>query len=361
MAARPRAIQRDRLIELFLDMLAAERGAAANTLARLPARPRRFLRRSRRRAVRRSRGRQRRRARAISAARQARACGRVGRAAALGDPPALSVPLRAKATAGRSGGGDRRAEARRAAAEGAFGQQVDRLLAHARTSATNAGRPCAERLRAARLAACLKCSTRPACASPSWSRCRQSAARRDERMLMVRGKGGKERMVPLNEAAPSSDGATIWRCAQEARRKRSRSRQSKWLFPSFGESGHLTRQHFARDLKALAAAAGLEPTQVSPHVLRHAFASHLLQNGADLRVGADAARPRRHLDHADLHPRAGGAAQEPGARPASAGGQMIGEWMLEDEQVSVRDRSRSSKANGPGDAVDRRKLGASMS
>jgi integrase/recombinase XerD len=112
----------------------------------------------------------------------------------------------------------------------------------------------------------------------------RSAARRDARMIVVRGKGNKERLVPLNEA--SRQAMADYLAAMEAlkREKKNNAAGSKWLFPSFGESGHLTRQHFARDLKELAAASGLAPRLVSPHVLRHAFASHLLHNGADLRI-----------------------------------------------------------------------------
>ena len=90
---------------------------------------------------------------------------------------------------------------------------------------------------------------------------------------MVRGKGAKERLVPLTDAARSS--ARLSRPAGGAEEGR-----RPWLFPADSESGHLTRQAFARDLKAVAGAAGLRADKISPHVLRHAFASHLLQNGA---------------------------------------------------------------------------------
>lgn len=104
------------------------------------------------------------------------------------------------------------------------------------------------------------------------------------RFLMIRGKGNKERLVPLSHSAIiAMRKYGQMRAAQEAKAK-TPPPESPWLFPSSSKEGHLPRQVFARDLKDLAIRAGLAPSIISPHVMRHAFASHLLANGADLRV-----------------------------------------------------------------------------
>jgi integrase/recombinase XerD len=170
---------------------------------------------------------------------------------------------------------------------------VDRLLAHAKDAAAVPDLTATRRVRALRLACLLEVLYATGLRVTELVTLPLSAARRDARMLVVRGKGGKERFVPLNNSAKQAM-ADYLAAMQAAPNEAEAARSSKWLFPSFGESGHLTRQHFARDLKALAAAAGLKPKQVSPHVLRHAFASHLLQNGADLRS------VQTLLGHADI-------------------------------------------------------------
>jgi integrase/recombinase XerD len=161
---------------------------------------------------------------------------------------------------------------------------VDRMLTRAKelTQAENASPQ--QRLRAMRLHCLLEVLYATGLRVSELVALPLSASRRDISMIVVRGKGNKERLVPLNEA--SRQAMADYLAAMEALKpeKKKNAASSKWLFPSFGESGHLTRQHFARDLKELAAASGLAPRLVSPHVLRHAFASHLLHNGADLRI-----------------------------------------------------------------------------
>ncbi|WP_420334493.1 site-specific tyrosine recombinase XerD [Roseibium sp.] len=166
---------------------------------------------------------------------------------------------------------------------------VDRLIETARSETAKPQRSSTARLRAQRMYTLIEVLYATGLRVSELVALPVSAAMRDARLIEIRGKGGKERLVPLSPAAQRAMKDYVGlRAAEGAYEK------SPWLFPSHGDSGHLTRQHFARELKALAQTAGLDVTKVSPHVLRHAFASHLLQNGADLRV------VQQLLGHADI-------------------------------------------------------------
>ncbi|AXS42291.1 site-specific tyrosine recombinase XerD [Breoghania sp. L-A4] len=167
--------------------------------------------------------------------------------------------------------------------------EVDRLIESARFNASIDGESAARRLRAARLYTMLEVLYATGLRVSELVALPLRAASHGARMLMVRGKGGRERMVPLSDRAHEA----MIRYT-ELRRTEAAYADSPWLFPSFGESGHFSRQAFARDLKALARDVGIASASVSPHVLRHAFASHLLQNGADLRI------VQQLLGHADI-------------------------------------------------------------
>ncbi|WP_370196473.1 site-specific tyrosine recombinase XerD [Aurantimonas sp.] len=167
--------------------------------------------------------------------------------------------------------------------------EVDRLLDRAAAEAVDPEQSPARRVRAARLHALVELLYATGMRVSELVSLPRAVLRGRQRMIVVRGKGDKERMVPIGEAARDA----LTRFA-EAMKLAGVGEEGRWLFPALSETGHLTRQAFARDLKALAARVDIPAERISPHVLRHAFASHLLQNGADLRAVQEL------LGHADI-------------------------------------------------------------
>ena len=167
-------------------------------------------------------------------------------------------------------------------------QDVDRLLTAAQDATTRDSQTPLRRLAAFRNLALLELLYATGLRVSELVGLPATAGRPGRPMISVRGKGGRERLVPLNKAAAAAVAAYLGAAAELGRP------ESKWLFPADSEEGHLTRQAFARDLKTIAPAANLDPSRLSPHVLRHAFATHLLAGGADLRA------LQTLLGHADI-------------------------------------------------------------
>jgi len=169
--------------------------------------------------------------------------------------------------------------------------EVERLLETARRRTDTAtGR---ERLRALRLHAMLEVLYASGMRVSELVALPRQVLTGDPRVLTITGKGRRERLVPLNNEARMALDRYLAAIADPEQVAPS-LRPAKWLFPAKSAEGHVTRQHLGVELKELAAEAGLDPERVSPHVLRHAFASHLLDRGADLRA------VQQLLGHADI-------------------------------------------------------------
>jgi integrase/recombinase XerD len=287
MTAPPRAL---RQLDCFLDMLAAERGAARNTqdayrcdlsdyieyLSRAHSEPakastdslRDYLSALQARGMSSATL-----ARRVSALRQFHKFLYVDRH--RGDDPAAALE------------GPRRVKS----APGVLTiAEVDGLLRVSQEGLDDETRSLGERLRAARMYALLETLYATGLRVTELVSLPKSAARARDPFIAIKGKGGRERLVPLTTHAKKA--LRDYRALLEA--KSPALAASPFLFPSDSDSGHLTRQAFARDLKTVAVAAGIGASDIHPHALRHAFASHLLQNGADLRVVQEL------LGHADI-------------------------------------------------------------
>ena len=280
------------LLDSFLEMMAAERGAANNTLAAYRGDLEELL--------------------LFLASRQ--------RTLATAEPADISAHLRALSQAAMAPASRaRRLSAIRQlfkflAAEGAVKDdpthgfagpkkarsipktlsigEIDRLIAAVRSrTQTATGR---ERLRALRLCALLEMLYATGLRVSELVALPRAVLMGDARVLTIKGKGGRERIVPLNR--PAREAVEQYLAVELATEGGDGAPRpaSKWLFASRGAAGHLTRQRLAQELKDLALQAGIDPERVSPHVLRHAFASHLLDRGADLRV------VQQLLGHADI-------------------------------------------------------------
>ena len=283
-APRAGAIRDASLIEAFLEMLAAERGASANTLDayrrdlddfREPGRPR---------------GQRERRRRAhLSSALSGRGLAASSQARRLS---ALRQFFRFLVAEGHRADDPtataERPKPRRHLPKVLSVGDVDRLLEAARQQAVAEELTPTKRLAALRVFALLELLYATGLRVSELVGLPESAGGGGRPFITVRGKGGRERLVPLNLAAQTA--LDVYRDA----RATLGTPTGKWLFPADSASGHLTRQAFARDLKTVAARAGLDAKKLSPHVLRHAFATHLLSGGADLRV------VQTLLGHADI-------------------------------------------------------------